>query len=49
MADGTVGGQAPTPDELHHRLQRAIFDPAPGGLGGVVGWAYGGFYRRAWR
>jgi len=27
MSDGTVGGQAPTPDELHRRLQRAIFDP----------------------
>ena len=33
MADGTVGGQAPTPDELHHRLQRAIFDPAPAQIG----------------
>jgi hypothetical protein len=29
MSDGTVGGQTPTPGEIHHRLQRAIFDPSP--------------------
>jgi hypothetical protein len=29
MSNGTVGGQTPTPGEIHHRLQRAIFDPSP--------------------
>jgi hypothetical protein len=33
MSDGTVGGQMPTPDELHHRLQRAIFNPSPAKIG----------------
>jgi hypothetical protein len=33
MSDGTVGSQPPTPDELHHRLLRTIFNASPAQIG----------------